>query len=291
MPMHNRRQRKNTGSDSCRDEAPERPPFRLLCRFLISLLVLTPGWSWAADIRLSGLSEKGELARITLNGEITAADVARFKDIVGLLKAANVRLTLVELNSRGGMVIPSMEIGTIIRENWLWTSVGIDDPGAVCYSSCVFIFVGGANRIPPDLTPIGIHRPFFEAELFAGLDKDDAKKKYNALLSNVRLYLDKMGIAPNLYQAMVQIPSNDLRILTFAEVQNWNISGDDPAYKEYQRAQNIAKYGEAKMREFDEYIKNTSAYLTECTDKGKPLELCAKETDAKYPNPIADWGK
>src|SRR5258707_2590450 len=104
MPMHNRRQRKNTGSDSCRDEAPERPPFRLLCRFLISLLVLTPGWSWAADIRLSGLSEKGELARITLNGEITAADVARFKDIVGLLKAANVRLTLVELNSRGGMV-------------------------------------------------------------------------------------------------------------------------------------------------------------------------------------------
>ena len=108
------------------------------------------------------------------------------------------------------------------------------------------------------MNPIGIHRPFFEAELFAGLDKAEAEKKYNELLSNVRLYVDKMGIAPDLYQAMIQIPSNELRILTSAEVQNWNISGSDPAYKEYQRAQNVAKYGEPKMHVFDEWMKITS---------------------------------
>ncbi len=125
---------------------------------------------------------------------------------------------VVELNSRGGKVMPAMEIGNIIRDNWLWTSLA-DDTGAVCYSSCVLIFAAGAVRIQPDLAPIGIHRPFFEVELFAGLDKAEAKKKYDTLLSDVRLYLDKMGMALELYQAMIQVPSNELRKLSAADIQ------------------------------------------------------------------------
>jgi hypothetical protein len=196
----------------------------------------------------------------------------------------------VEVNSRGGKVMPAMEIGTIIRDNWLWTSLA-DDTGAVGYSSCVFIFATGPVRIQPDLAPIGIHRPFFEAELFAGLDKAEAKKKYDTLLSDVRLYLDKMGMAPELYQAMIQVPSNELRKLSAAEIQNWHISGKDPAFEEYYRAKNVAKYGEIRMHEFDEWMKITGAYMVDCQSKGKSLEVCANESSIKYPNPISDWGK
>ena len=59
-----------------------------MCRLMIGLLILISGWSQAANISLAGMSAKGELARITINDEINAADVARFKDIVGLLKSA-----------------------------------------------------------------------------------------------------------------------------------------------------------------------------------------------------------
>jgi hypothetical protein len=234
-------------------------------------------------------SEKHRFATITIVGAIDESDVARFKATVDFLKS-DYDVIEIEVNSPGGKVIPAMEIGTIIRENWLWTSL-VDDPRAVCYSSCVFIFVAGAVRIQPDLNPIGIHRPFFEAELFAGLVKAEAKKKYDTLLSNVRLYLDKMGMAPELYQAMIQVPSNELRNLTADETKNWNISGDDPAYTEYNRAKNVAKYGEAKMHEFDEWMKLTNAYMVDCQSKGKSLEACAKNrpvsTRIRYPTGVS----
>jgi hypothetical protein len=226
-----------------------------------------------------------------ITGAIDEADVSHFKEIVSPLTSLDGIEILVEVNSPGGKVIPAMEIGNIIRDNWLWTSLVINDPTAVCYSSCVLIFAAGAVRIQPDLPAIGIHRPFFEAELFAGLDKTEAKQKYDALLSNVRLYLGKMGMAPELYQAMIQVPSNELRNLTAAEIRNWNISGDDPAYTEYRRAQNVAKYGQAKMHEFDDWRKSIDSCMENCRSNGKALEACAKDCDIKYPNPISDWGK
>jgi hypothetical protein len=251
----------------------------LLHPFLITLVVLIPGWSWAADIHVTRIDvEKHRFATITITGRIDRGDVARFKEIVDSLRSASYNDVIeVEVNSQGGQVIPAMEIGTIIRDNWLWTSV-LNDTGAVCYSSCVFIFAAGAVRIQADLAPIGIHSPFFEAELFAGLDKAEAKKKYDTLLRDIRVYLDKMGMAPEVYQAMTRVPSNELRILSAAEIENWNISGKDPAYVEYNRAKNVAKYGEAKMREFDEWMKITKAYIVDCESKGKSPEVCAHES-------------
>jgi hypothetical protein len=54
-------------------------------------------------------------------------------------------------------------------------------------------------------------------------------------------------------------------------------TGDDPAYNEYRRAQNVAKYGEAKTREFDEYLKLTSAYMTGCSNKENLLNYARKK--------------
>jgi hypothetical protein len=97
-------------------------------------------------------SEKHRFATITIIRAIEESDVARFKATVDFLKS-DYDVIEVEVNSPGGKVIPAMEIGTIIRENWLWTSLLSDDPEAVCYSSCVFIFVAGAVRIQPTAKP------------------------------------------------------------------------------------------------------------------------------------------
>jgi hypothetical protein len=101
--------------------------------FLITLVVLIPGWSWAADIHVTRIDvEKHRFATITIIGEIDQGDVARFKEILDRLRSWSYNDVIeVEVNSRGGKVIPAMEIGTIIRDNWLWTSLA-DDTGAVC---------------------------------------------------------------------------------------------------------------------------------------------------------------
>ena len=76
---------------------------------------------------------------------------------------------IVLLDSRGGKVVASMELGRALRR--LGMAVIVARPGAAysdngelysgrCYSACVYALMGGKRRVIPAQSRVGIHRMF-----------------------------------------------------------------------------------------------------------------------------------
>lgn len=94
-------------------------------------------------------------------------------------------------------------------------------------SACVLILAAGAVRIVGHDSRVGIHRPYFDQVLFAGLDRSQAKAKYDALSQSVAAYLAKMGMSDRLHQDMMKVPSNESRLLSYDDMKAFNLSGED----------------------------------------------------------------
>lgn len=249
--------------------------FGLLCGFT------NPAY---ADVSVANLDDKGRFARIEITGEISRSDVKTFANIVGVL-SPRFEVVDVELNSPGGDVLAAMEIGNLVRKEWMWTTAP-DDPGTECASACVFIFAAGARRIAGSESKIGIHRPHFEEQLFSGLDRDHAQVKYDQLSQSVQAYLAKMGMSGQLFIEMMRVPSNKIRMLSYQELNGFSLVGEDPGYDEWVRAKNVAKYGEQKMKEFDAWLDRRDPFVTQCQSSGRSVLDCNAEFDRRYPNPV-----
>jgi hypothetical protein len=221
------------------------------------------GTPLGADIRFVHGDPKGRFGSVALTGEITKASVARFAEVIGAVRP-RFEVLEITLNSRGGDVLAALQIGEIAREQWLMTTVDDDTPGIECASACVLVFAGGAVRIAGDDSRVGIHRPHFDPQLFASLDRTQAQKKYGDLADQVRTYLSKMGESDALYQAMMRVSSAEIRWLTYSEMKAMNLVGQDPAYAEWLRARNIARYGQAAVEKFDAWLTRQHAYVDRC---------------------------
>ncbi len=259
-------------------------------------------WFWAlflvfmgtdvcgSDVAITALDDKGRFARIEITGRITKSDVEKFAQLVALLRPT-VEVLDVDLDSPGGDVFAAMQIGEIVRRDWLMTSVPDEPPAKGCMSACVLILAAGAVRIVGHDSRVGIHRPYFDQVLFAGLDRSQAKAKYDALSQSVAAYLAKMGMSERLHQDMMKVPSNESRLLSYDDMKAFNLSGEDAGYSEWLRAKNIAKYGEAKMKEFDAWLTREKEYMARCTRSSSKFDekrwlRCAEEFSSRFPSPI-----
>ena len=222
----------------------------------------------------------GGVIRIT--GTISESDVRAFADQAGLLPPQSDSWRSVVLNSSGGDVLAAMEIGEMVRKEGMTTQTAIS-PQVGCLSACVLIFAAGVQKIAGK---VGIHRPHFDARLFAGLDRLQAQAKYDELAQRVRVYLAKMGMPDQLFVEMMQVPSNKIRMLTFEEMERFSLVGEDPAYAEWRRAQLVAKYGEQKVEEYDRWMERVEAFVNQCGAAGRSLGDCVNEAGHRYPSPL-----
>jgi len=147
--------------------------------FLALFLVFVGTDVCRSDVKIAA-GDKGGIARIELTGKITKTDVEKFEKLVALLRPM-FDIVQVDLDSPGGDVFAAMQLGEIVRTNWLHTVVSDEPPAKGCMSACVLILAAGAVRIIGDVPKIGIHRPYFDEILFAGLDRTQAKAKYDAI--------------------------------------------------------------------------------------------------------------
>ena len=168
------------------------------------------------------------------------------------------------VNSRGGEVLAAIQMGQLIRsqaaEVWV-------DKNAECSSACIFILAGGVSRIAIPGAKLGIHRPFFRPEEFAGLSHELSQKKYSELAGGVKNYLAAMGVADTFYDAMIQVPSRKIEYITEAFAESTRLLGDDPAYQEWQRAKDQKALGNERLEKLERYI--------DCVNGGKPDNECA----------------
>lgn len=130
--------------------------------------------------------------------------------------------TAIVLNSPGGNLAEAISMAELIEKFMLITAVPSDRE---CHSACVFLFIAGAER--QHYGNLGIHRPYFRQQYFAGLPFEDAQLKYRELLNSASKWLEERHISPGIIEKMMQTPSNDIHFLQKEEIARHSITADE----------------------------------------------------------------
>jgi hypothetical protein len=143
--------------------------------------------------------------------------------------------TVVFLNSDGGYVIASMELGQIFRKIGAATVVARIGPStksrfltAHCLSACVYAFMGGVKRVAPPGSALGIHRMFANQAREHGIfgDGPTVERVYdNGSMANLLAnYSARMGVSRDVIHSAEHTSSLTLHIVTSAEMARWRLA-------------------------------------------------------------------
>lgn len=214
--------------------------------------LLAHGFSSAADVGpmpghcpyaggcylLSGTIVKEDLG--TLGAALSSAQASR--------KAIAVRL-----NSPGGDFRTAIALGRLMR------SAGAHAIGAysdVCMSSCVMVLAGATFR--GHAGRVGIHRPYRVST--APISASEMKKEFDSWDSDARRFLAEVNVSMRLWDDMVRIPPEKVRILSEEELSGLGLKGEDPVSEEITDSNNARHYGLSKV----EYLQRKSLALRTC---------------------------
>jgi hypothetical protein len=135
-----------------------------------------------------------------------------------------------------------------------------------------FILIAGVQRYP--LGRVGLHRPAFDPDEFAGLSPATARGVYNRLVQGLRqYYVDEMGGSLDAFQMIMNTASTSVRYLEPAEKAALGIAGEDPAFSEYNEAIMIKRYGRERW-----------GFISSCWDKTHDFDKCVGQAFREYPN-------
>lgn len=171
-----------------------------------------------------------------ITDEITSRDVTQVREIVqNMPKGTHLYF---KLDSPGGNINAAMEIGRLLRKARATCMVL---RGSKCYSSCVLVLAGAVDRKIEIGGEVGIHRPY--STYVGARDYQTTEKEYRKTEAAVRSYLKEMNLPERLFEAMVRVPSEKIRVLTRSEAEDLGFTGTDPVEQEVQDATDAAKYG------------------------------------------------
>jgi hypothetical protein len=153
---------------------------------------------------------------ILLDGYIDALASNRLGALV-----AQQRITEADVyfNSPGGSLIAGMELGRLLRQRGFDAHVGKRTAdvrelvAGVCYSACPFAFAGGVRRYLKPESVLGVHRAANRVPL---PDENAFEKLVSQQATD---YLLAMGVNPELFAIMSQVPHDVIRGLTREEAR------------------------------------------------------------------------
>lgn len=174
-------------------------------------------------------------AVIAASGEITNRTPGVFLDFLQRNGRQSGLHTIVLLNSPGGKVVASMELGRMLRRLGAAAIVARVDssaPGALlagrCFSACVYTLIGGKKRVIPPQSEVGIHRmfaydnaPFDPSGMFGGRRQRYDDGGMAAILSR---YSGMMGVSPQLIYSAERITPERIHIVSRAEIARWHLA-------------------------------------------------------------------
>jgi hypothetical protein len=139
---------------------------------------------------------------------------------------------VVFLNSRGGNVMASMELGLAFRQLRVAAVVsGFITNGAVsgpiageCASACVYAFMGAVRRVAPPVSQVALHRmstPQSSLGDDTGISRRFADPEMVALVSR---YAESMGVSSDLVRTAESLPPDYIRILTATDIARWRLA-------------------------------------------------------------------
>lgn len=148
---------------------------------------------------------------ISFDGEIVEGDADRLRKFV--LEIGALPRTII-LNSRGGDIRESVEIGKFIRAALVQTGV---ESGRECSSACFIIWASSVRKFPGiaiignSTGRIGLHRPYFNKALYGQLGTARASADYAKHEHYVRNYLDESKIPTDIVDVMFLTSSADVK--------------------------------------------------------------------------------
>jgi hypothetical protein len=150
--------------------------------------------------------------------------------------AAEARLRgIILLNSPGGRVVASMQLGEVFRILHVAVAVAryerlgerAGPTAGRCMSACVYAMMGGVKRIVPPESQVGIHR-------MSTIEYGDSRTRRNSgpivsyadedMVSALARYAAEMGINPTLIRTAETISPEDIRILSTSEMRRWRLA-------------------------------------------------------------------
>jgi hypothetical protein len=104
-----------------------------------------------------------------------------------------------------------------------------------------------------------------------------------------------MGMPDQLFHEMMKVPSSKIKMLSVQEIKNFSLDGVDPAYWEWNKARGMARWGEQKFKEYEDWADRLDAFVDRCVasapkniDVGQRSMGCYDEFLRRYPNPVPD---
>ncbi len=212
--------------------------------FMCLLIVLTiSSYAWA-DISILEPKDKhkGKSGRpavaILINGQISKADATKLAAFF-----ANKQLELEEnrlwLDSPGGDMDAAMDMGRILDRN---TVAAFVDKNSSCLSACVLVAMGAESRVIGG--KVGIHRPY---SLEPSDDYARVEASYRKLQKRVRQYVADLDFPAQLYDEMMAVPPEDVKLLSAAELKKYYLEGRTPAKEDSVDSAYAKHYGITKQ--------------------------------------------
>ena len=188
-----------------------------------------------------------------ISGVITKSDLKELAQAVKVMSKTKAR-PIFRLNSEGGDVEVAIAIGRQLRR---FQATAITFQQGRCYSACVFILAGAVNRVLSG--NIGIHRPYSNGT--NQREYQATQTSHRQLTKLAKDYLEEMNVSPSLYDAMVNIPPEKIRLLSESELVSYGILEVDPVQQELNDAFEARKYGLSKI----EFLRRKSQVDTICS--------------------------
>jgi hypothetical protein len=207
---------------------------------LLALAVLTGSGAQAEEMtfRVVGLNSGNCGARcpkvIAAEGEIGDATPDAFVNFIAQNVGGGNLHGIVLLDSPGGKVVASMELGQAIRRLGMGVIVArpaagsrdaMDLVAGRCYSACVYALMGGARRVIPPQSRVGVHRMFNYSTSF-DLSEGVVRERNlddGGMRATLSRYASNMGVSPDLINFAERTSPDQLYMLTSADIARWRL--------------------------------------------------------------------
>ena len=186
-----------------------------------------------------GYCRDSSICSLWVDGRIGPDDVAQFK--LSLEKFGGKQNLSLFLNSEGGDIATAIEIGRLVRR-WQTSDVVVS-LNSKCFSACVFVLAGGLNRVVHG--KVGIHRPY--STTTDSHTYEATQKTFRDLEQSAKSFFKDMNVPTSLYDEMIGVPPQKLRVLTEQELVRFGIGQADPAYQDNLDAKSARAYGLDKV--------------------------------------------
>jgi hypothetical protein len=209
--------------------------------FLSACLVSVPA---SAEMNFELISDaRGCGARclkvISAQGEITEHSADAFLTFLDRTIGKHHLSGIVLLHSPGGNVVGAMNLGRVLRElgaavvvaraggeaRVIGSKIGLSLSPGHCMSACVFVLMGGAKRIVPNPSEVGIHRMFRIEASRDPAGGANYKRVYasDTIVEALRQYSGLMGVSPSLVDSAERVSPDTVHIVNAVEMRRWRL--------------------------------------------------------------------